>query len=93
MPNCTMCNDKGYIDTGNNDDPCTCPLGLTAKFNTAWTETPQTGKQVREFIQSYSLRENCDNLINELKNKHRLEIVHCINYTNIINVIYNRFLF
>ena len=33
-PICSKCNDTGVIVTGNNDLPCTCPAGNTAKFNT-----------------------------------------------------------
>ncbi len=32
-PNCSLCNDTGVIVTGNNDLPCTCKAGDTARFN------------------------------------------------------------
>lgn len=30
---CPTCNGTGVIETGNNDLPCDCPAGNTAKFN------------------------------------------------------------
>ena len=30
---CLICKDTGVYETGNNDLPCTCPEGRTAKFN------------------------------------------------------------
>jgi hypothetical protein len=29
---CSECNDTGVVETGNNDFPCDCPAGDTAKF-------------------------------------------------------------
>ncbi len=31
--NCERCNDTGIYETGNNDEPCTCPAGDTALFS------------------------------------------------------------
>jgi hypothetical protein len=47
MPNCTICNDTGSIDTGNNDLPCTCSTGDTALFNQAGVTGSITGQQVK----------------------------------------------
>ena len=33
--NCPKCKGTGVIETGNNDLPCDCPAGDTAKFNVA----------------------------------------------------------
>ena len=48
MPNCNKCQDTGVIDTGNNDLPCECPAGDTAKFNQAGVAGPITGRQVKQ---------------------------------------------
>lgn len=34
-PQCKRCGGTGVIETGNNDLPCDCPAGDTAKFNVA----------------------------------------------------------
>jgi hypothetical protein len=47
MPKCTICNDTGVFETGNNDLPCDCPAGATALFNQAGVDGPITGEQVR----------------------------------------------
>jgi len=47
MPNCQKCNDTGVIETGNNDLPCECPAGDTAKFNQSGVAGPITGKQIK----------------------------------------------
>jgi hypothetical protein len=33
-PDCRRCNDRGVIETGNNDLPCDCPAGDMQLFNT-----------------------------------------------------------
>lgn len=35
MQTCEQCGDTGIIDTGNNDLPCDCAAGDTARFNVA----------------------------------------------------------
>ena len=53
MPNCNQCNDTGVIETGNNDLPCECSAGNTAKFNQAGVAGSITGQQVkRHFLNS-----------------------------------------
>ncbi len=47
MPKCAMCNDTGIIETGNNDLPCSCPAGATARFNEAGVEGSVTGAEIR----------------------------------------------
>jgi hypothetical protein len=48
---CEKCNDTGVIETGNNDLPCTCPLGKTALFNQAGVEGLVTGEEIeRHFL-------------------------------------------
>jgi hypothetical protein len=44
---CTLCNDTGIIETGNNDLPCSCPAGSTALFNAAGVDGPITGAEVK----------------------------------------------
>lgn len=46
MATCGKCLD-GVIDTGNNDLPCTCPLGDTALFNVAGTPGPVSGASLK----------------------------------------------
>lgn len=47
MSKCKRCDDTGVIETGNNDMPCTCPVGSTALFNQAGVEGPVTGAEIR----------------------------------------------
>lgn len=47
-PTCSKCGDTGSIDTGNNDLPCDCPAGETAKFNQAGVRGPVTGREVKQ---------------------------------------------
>jgi hypothetical protein len=47
MAKCTICNDTGIEETGNNDLPCDCPAGDTAMFNQAGVDGLITGKQVK----------------------------------------------
>lgn len=44
---CDRCRDTGVYETGNNDFPCSCPRGLTAKFNVCGVAGPITGAQMR----------------------------------------------
>lgn len=44
---CLRCKDIGVIDTGNNDLPCNCAAGDTAKFNVAGVKGPITGAEVK----------------------------------------------
>ena len=46
MSKCKRCNDTGVFETGNNDFPCSCPAGLTAKFNTGGARLV-TGAELR----------------------------------------------
>lgn len=45
---CKICNGTGVEETGNNDFPCSCPLGKTAVFNVSTAEglKKMTGAQV-----------------------------------------------
>lgn len=45
--NCQRCRDTGVIETGNNDLPCSCPAGETAKFNIVEADGPVTGAELR----------------------------------------------
>lgn len=47
MPNCIHCNDTGVIETGNNDLPCNCIAGETAKFNLAGVAGSVTGAEMK----------------------------------------------
>jgi hypothetical protein len=47
MPSCRECNDTGVIETGNNDLPCDCLAGATAKFNVAGVRGPVSGAEVK----------------------------------------------
>jgi hypothetical protein len=47
MPNCIHCGDTGVIETGNNDLPCSCIAGETAKFNLAGVEGQVTGAEMK----------------------------------------------
>lgn len=42
---CRECGDTGVIETGNNDEPCHCPAGDAAIFNT--TRGVQTGREIK----------------------------------------------
>ena len=44
---CSACRDTGVYETGNNDFPCSCKAGATAKFNVCGESEPQTGAQLR----------------------------------------------
>lgn len=44
-PSCRRCNDRGVIETGNNDLPCDCPAGDTALFNTE--RGTETGAEIK----------------------------------------------
>lgn len=44
---CSRCNDTGIYETGNNDFPCSCPAGLTAKFNVGGSRLV-TGAELRK---------------------------------------------
>ena len=44
-PSCRKCNDRGVIETGNNDLPCECPAGDHALFNTGGAT--KTGAQIK----------------------------------------------
>jgi hypothetical protein len=42
---CKRCNDRGTIETGNNDHPCDCPAGDMALFNTE--RGTETGAEIK----------------------------------------------
>jgi hypothetical protein len=46
MSKCIYCGDTGVIETGNNDLPCSCIAGETAKFNLAGVEGSITGAEL-----------------------------------------------
>jgi len=46
---CPRCKGTGVIDTGNNDLPCDCPAGDTAKFNVAGRGT-MLGRDMRKTL-------------------------------------------
>jgi hypothetical protein len=46
-PSCLKCSDSGVIESGNNDFPCDCPAGDTAKFNVADRGTV-SGKMLKD---------------------------------------------
>jgi hypothetical protein len=48
---CSKCNDTGVIVTGNNDLPCTCEAGDTARFN-SWN----SDKQMTETVSGAQLK-------------------------------------
>jgi hypothetical protein len=43
---CGKCQDKGFIDTGNNDLPCGCEKGKKQLFNSAGHNRPITGEEL-----------------------------------------------
>lgn len=50
-PKCKKCNDTGVEETGNNDLPCDCPAGRTARFNVAGVDGQVTGEEIeRHFL-------------------------------------------
>lgn len=50
MP-CPTCNGTGVNETGNNDLPCDCPAGATARFNVAGVKGDVSGAEViRHFL-------------------------------------------
>ena len=44
-PSCRRCNDRGVIETGNNDLPCDCPAGDMQLFNTE--RGTETGAEIK----------------------------------------------
>jgi hypothetical protein len=44
---CPKCRGTGVIETGNNDLPCDCPAGDTAKFNVAGMPHPVDGAYLK----------------------------------------------
>lgn len=54
MIKCTHCNDTGTIDTGNNDLPCSCPLGDAAQFNVAGVQGAVAGAEIKQHFYNNS---------------------------------------
>jgi hypothetical protein len=52
--NCKKCNDSGVIETGNNDIPCSCPMGDKALFNHAGVSGEVTGAEIKRHFQNGS---------------------------------------
>lgn len=48
MPKCSLCDDTGVFETGNNDLPCKCPAGQTARFNVAGVTGTVTGAEIEQ---------------------------------------------
>lgn len=48
MSTCSKCDDKGVIETGNNDLPCDCSTGQKALFNQAGIEGLVTGAEIQK---------------------------------------------
>lgn len=51
---CKKCKGTGVVETGNNDLPCDCSKGDTAKFNVAGVKGAVTGKEDRLHFQNGS---------------------------------------
>lgn len=45
---CELCGDTGVFETGNNDLPCHCSAGRTAKFNVAGVNGLVTGEEIEK---------------------------------------------
>ena len=54
MALCPTCNDTGVYETGNNDLPCHCPAGATAKFNVSGVVGPVTGAELSRHFLNFS---------------------------------------
>jgi hypothetical protein len=47
---CPTCNGTGIEDTGNNELPCHCPAGKTARFSVAGVNGSVTGEEVTRHL-------------------------------------------
>ena len=74
---CKKCNGTGVIETGNNDLPCDCRQGDTARFNVGIVGVV-TGKEIRAHFLNGSpqpIRSSYDILARNLPGRHTCK--HC----------------
>jgi len=53
---CTLCNDTGVFETGNNDLPCSCGMGMVSLFNIAGVKGLVTGEEMELHFLNHSPR-------------------------------------
>jgi len=61
---CSICNDTGVEDTGNNELPCVCPAGDTALFSVAGIKGPVPGGALKR---EYEMRSQRDAALAKVK--------------------------